>query len=33
VLTPGKNEKRYLAGAFDVRTGIVTWVEGDRKTS
>ena len=33
VLTPGKNEKRYLAGALDVRTGIVTWVEGDRKTS
>ena len=27
VLTPGKNEKRYLAGALDVRTGIVTWVE------
>ena len=33
VLTPGKNEKRYLAGALDVRTGIVTWVEGIRKTS
>jgi transposase len=33
VATPGKNEKRYLAGALDVRTGVVTWVEGDRKTS
>ena len=33
VLTPGKNEKRYLAGALDVRTGVVIWVEGDRKTS
>ena len=33
VLTPGKNEKRYLAGALDVRTGVVIWVEGERKTS
>lgn len=33
VLTPGKNQKRYLAGALEVRTGIVTWVEGTRKTS
>jgi transposase len=33
VLTPGQNEKRYLAGALDVRTGMVTWVEGERKTS
>lgn len=33
VLTPGKNEKRYLAGALDARTGRVTYVEGDRKTS
>jgi transposase len=33
VLTPGKNEKRYLAGALDVRTGVITWVEGVRKTS
>ena len=31
--TPGKNEKRYLAGALDVRTGKLTWVEGPRKTS
>jgi transposase len=33
VLTPGQNEKRYLAGALDVRTGVVIWVEGQRKTS
>ena len=33
VLTPGKNEKRYLAGAFDARTRKLTWVESDRKTS
>jgi transposase len=33
VLTPGKNEKRYLAGALDVRTGVLTWVEGVVKTS
>jgi transposase len=33
VQTPGKNEKRYLAGALDVRSGVVTWVEGVRKTS
>lgn len=33
VLTPGKNVKRYLAGALDVRTQEVIWVECDRKTS
>jgi transposase len=33
VMTPGKNQKRYLAGALDVRTGVVHWAEGDRKTS
>src|SRR3954447_7772118 len=33
VVTPGKNEKRYLAGALDARTGKLTWVEGPRKTS
>jgi len=32
-VTPGKNQKRYLAGALDVRTGQVYWVEGDRKDS
>ena len=33
VRTPGKNEKRYLAGAFNPKTGKLTWVESDRKTS
>jgi transposase len=33
VLTPGKNEKRYLAGALNARTGRLTWVEADRKDS
>jgi transposase len=33
VMTPGKNQKRYLAGALDVRTGLVHWAEGERKTS
>ncbi len=33
ILTPGKNEKRYLAGALDARTGELIWVEGPRKTS
>jgi transposase len=33
VLTPGKNAKRYLAGAFNARTGQLTFVEGERKTS
>jgi transposase len=31
--TPGKNEKRYLAGALDVRTGEVHWVERNQKNS
>lgn len=33
VLTPGQNEKRYLAGAQDVRTGELIWVEGVKKDS
>lgn len=33
VLTPGQNEKRYLAGAQDARTGEIIWVEGERKNS
>lgn len=33
VLTPGKNKKRYLAGALNSRAGKVTWVEADRKDS
>ena len=31
--TPGKNQKRYLAGALHARTGKVVWVEGKRKSS
>jgi transposase len=31
VVTPGQNEKRYLAGALDVRTGEVHWVEAAKK--
>lgn len=33
VLTPGKNQKRYLAGALNAKTGKLTWVEWDRKDS
>lgn len=33
VLTPGQNQKLYLAGALNVRTRRLTWVEGTRKTS
>jgi transposase len=33
VLTPGQNQKRYLAGALNERTGRLAWVEGPRKTS
>lgn len=33
VLTPGQNQKRYLAGALDVRTGELIWVSGEKKTS
>jgi transposase len=33
VPTPGRNQKRYLAGALDARTGKLTWVEGERKNS
>jgi len=33
VLTPGKNEKRYLAGALNATSGRLTWVESERKTS
>lgn len=31
--TPGKNQKRYLAGALHVRTGKVVWCEWERKNS
>lgn len=33
VMTPGKNVKRYLAGAMDARTDRVTWISGRRKDS
>jgi transposase len=33
VRTPGQNHKRYLAGAWDVRSGAVVWVAGDKKDS
>jgi transposase len=33
VVTPGNNVKRYLAGALDVRSGLLTFVEGERKAS
>ena len=33
VPTPGKNEKRYVAGALDSRTGRLVWVDGERKRS
>jgi len=33
VVTPGQNQKSYLAGAQDVRKGEVIWVEGDQKKS
>jgi transposase len=31
VQTPGKNVKRYIAGALDARTHKLIWVEGERK--
>ncbi len=33
VLTPGQNEKRYLAGAENAETGELIWVEGEAKNS
>ena len=33
VVTPGKNQKRYVAGAMNARTQKLTWVTGERKTS
>lgn len=33
VVTPGRNVKRYVAGALDARTGEVAFVEGERKSS
>ena len=33
VMTPGKNQKHYLAGALNAKTGKLTWVEWDKKDS
>lgn len=33
VVTPGRNQKRYLAGARDARTDELIWVEGEKKNS
>jgi transposase len=33
VLTPGTNDKRYLCGAMDARTGLLAWVKSGRKDS
>jgi transposase len=33
VRTPGQNVKRYLAGALEVRSGQLLWVESERKNS
>ena len=33
VLTPGKNEKQYLAGGWNLRTGVVHYCCGERKTN
>lgn len=33
VLTPGNNEKRYLAGAYEPLNDRIVYVEGDRKAS
>lgn len=33
VLTPGKNQKRYMAGALNATTGKVIYVEWSKKTS
>ena len=33
VPTPGKNEKRYLAGALNASTGTVVWVEWPKKNA
>lgn len=31
VMTPGQNVKRYLAGAMDVGSGVIHWVEAEKK--
>lgn len=33
VITPGKNQKRYLAGALNPKTSELIWVESDKKNT
>jgi transposase len=33
LVTPGKNQKHYFAGARDAVTGRITWVDGEHKNS
>jgi transposase len=33
VPTPGKNQKRYLCGALDAASGLLSWVKAERKNS
>ena len=33
VVTPEQNVRRYVAGAMDVRTRLVPWATGTRKSS
>jgi transposase len=33
VRTPGQNKKRYVAGALNLSTGLLVWVDGERKRS
>lgn len=33
VVTPGKNVKRYLAGAMEVSSGRITWAKSEKKNS
>lgn len=33
IVTPGKNKKRYIAGALNHRNGEIHWVSGERKNS
>ena len=33
VMTPGQNQKQYLAGAMEAKSGHLTWVRADRKDS
>jgi transposase len=33
VMTPGSNQKRYLCGAMDAGSGVLSWVKGEKKNS